>query len=344
MEEKPESNSDDALTFLRDFKCISPIFPNDFNAVIRINNNCTLSDAFKKMIDSRIMSIPVVDSKTGKPLFIISLMDIVALLLKQFKESDFTESFWNTLSTLFINKSSKVANIPISDFEKHINYSLDPVFSVMEDQELLEAVRFMIERRAHRVLVFDSKFNISNMITQSRVVQFFEEIVQRIPKGQKTLNELNLGFKKVITVSDSQTAFRAFKIMIDSKVTALAVINNQGKLIGNISISDIKLIGSDLQSWNLLGLPVRDYLEKLIHSDNKIRGRLLAIVEHSDGLVVVKVKPTDTLAWAVRVINLYKVHRAYIVDDNSRPVGVIALHDILKELVCLPPSFVGQAS
>jgi len=207
----------------------------------------------------------------------------------------------------------------------------------MEDQELYDAVKLMIEKKAHRILVYDSKFNLCNVITQSRVMQFINVVAGDLPKGNKTLKELNLGFKEVFTISENQTAYSAFKKMLEKKVSALAVVNDKGKLQGNISMADIKAVGFDLKFWDLLGLPLSEYLQELVK-------RRITTLQVLDAPIVIQVKPQDTLAFTIKWICMHKVHRAYIVDTDYKPQGVVALYDILKELVPLRDASTGQAS
>src|SRR4051812_28347574 len=72
-------------------------------------------------------------------------------------------------------------------------------------------------------------------------MQFLDGMVDQLPKAEKTLNQLNLGFRKVYTVNESQTAYQAFKTMIDNKVSGVGVVDNEGTLVANISLSDIKV-------------------------------------------------------------------------------------------------------
>ncbi len=112
-------------------------------------------------------------------------------------------------------------------------------------------------------------------------------------------------------------------------------MNNMGRLVGNISVNDMKLIGFDGHYWNLLGKPLVEYLKELrARPESKIRSHVFALLQEDDQPpIVVKCKEKDNLAFVIRIINFYRVHRMYIVDDTMKPVGVISLSDVLRTVV-----------
>ncbi len=48
---------------------------------------------------------------------------------------------------------------------------------------------------------------------------------------------------------------------------------------------------------------------------------------------VIKVTTANTLADCIRLVTTHKIHRIYIIDDHFKPIGVISLSDILRELI-----------
>lgn len=53
----------------------------------------------------------------------------------------------------------------------------------------------------------------------------------------------DLGFlKKVITVNENIPTIQSFRTIAENNVTAVAVVNNEGTLVGNLSASDLKVI------------------------------------------------------------------------------------------------------
>jgi CBS domain-containing protein len=51
--------------------------------------------------------------------------------------------------------------------------------------------------------------------------------------------------KGVLSVTEENEAIDAFTMMATKEVTSVAITNNEGRLRGNLSLRDLKLIGSD---------------------------------------------------------------------------------------------------
>jgi len=192
----------------------------------------------------------------------------------------------------------------------------------------------MITKKTHRVLVCSSKGELINLITQSRVMQFFPGIIEGSPSCKKTIKELGLGEKSVITVNFNESAYCAFKTMVDRRVSGLAVVDDWGCLVGNISISDFKLCGYDSRFWDLLGKSVNEYMkEVLAKPEVNIRTRVLYSLTTKEVMPAVKCYEDDSLQVVVKLFSFYGVHRLFVVDSQRKPIGVITLSDLLKEVV-----------
>jgi len=323
--------------FLTSFQCKSPMFPNDFGTVVRISSNETIRDAFKKMLSYQIMAIPVVNSENGKPVYILSMMNIIEFLMKHYSLGDFKANLLNSIKNMFAsNKTETFLNTKLSEIEANGNFVIDPVYTVTEDAFLLEAVDLMLKYSAHRVVVLNQHDDLINVITQSRLIQFISNFVDSIPTCKKSLFELKLHNRPLICVLENQTAYEAFKIMQERQLTGIAVINSSGTLLGNISISDLKLIGYQSTYWNLLSKTVTEYLQAIRENpDSRIRSHAFAMLEDSSSKypLVLKCRPHHTLGFVIRMLVYYKVHRIYVVDDYGVPTGIITLTDVLRELV-----------
>lgn len=328
--------SNDSLTqFLSMFHCISPVFPNDNGSVITIRSDASLQDAFKKMIDFKVLSIPVVDEKTYRPLFALSLMHVVAFLLKKFGEDSLKKDFYHKIINQWLHgdKSQTIALTKLSTVEKFLP-PVDDAYVVKATDSLMTAVKLMINKGCHRVLVLDANSKIVNVITQSRIMDFIAVMIDRIPKTSKTLSELELGRKDVLTILDTELAAKAFQMMVDKDISGLAVVNSEGTLIGNISVTDIKLVGYTMEYWDSLGLTVYQYLSTLVRKkDNRIQSKALTMATDHGIPTVVCCRESDTLAWVIKTFQFYKVHRIFVVDASKKPIGVISLYDVLKLLL-----------
>ena len=70
-------------------------------------------------------------------------------------------------------------------------------------------------------------------------------------------------YAKVITINQAEKAVEAFKAMHKHGVSAVAVVDDNGLLVGNISNTDLKVIGYDAALLSQLFIPITEFLSKL---------------------------------------------------------------------------------
>merc|ERR1711933_671350 len=119
----------------------------------------------------------------------------------------------------------------------------------------------------------------------------------------------------VKSIKNSVKAYDAFSLMSKLNLSGLAVVNNDGVLIHNTSATDIKL-------WLIASSTLDDTIEEFL-----INIRKLSLNEKYPISVCLF---NDTLQRAVQKLEATKYHRLWIVDDKTKPVGVLALTDIFK--------------
>jgi len=320
--------------FLEAFKCDTVLFPNDYGLIIRITNEQTIGEAFKRMLKHQMMAIPVICPLTGRPLYILSMMHIMQYLLDHLHQEDFRKSLWNKIVALFDSKEEHFKRTEIRKLEACVDYDLDGAYTIMKKSSLVEALKLMADKKCHRLLVTNSKGDLVNVITQSRLLQFIAPFVDSIPKCYSTLQELGLGFKEVVSVNEHDSAYSAFKKMRMHRVPGIAVVDHNGVLTGSISISDLKLIGFDTMYWNLLGKSVKEYMLAVrSNPDVKIRPSVFALLEDRSKPFVVKCKAAYSFGFVIRMFSYYKVHRIFMVDDEGLLKGMVTMSDVINEIL-----------
>jgi len=212
--------------------------------------------------------------------------------------------------------------------------SIDSVYTLPGTSTIDETLKTMVEKQCHRIIITNNQGELINMITQSRILQFVSAMVDSIPKCSLTIKELNIGFKEVVSVFETDTGYQAFNKMKFHRVGGIAVLDENGILKGSISITDLKLIGFNTEYWNYLSKTVHEYLEAVrSHPEAKIRPSVFSMLEDKDKPMVVKCTVNYTFGFVIRLFSYYKVHRIFIVDSQFHPIGVITLSDVIAELV-----------
>jgi len=128
--------------------------------------------------------------------------------------------------------------------------------------------------------------------------------------------------KDLITVSKQDTALAGFTLVFENQKThAVAVTDSEGKLIANLSASDLRGITSEALPQLLL--PIEDFLRRRSGTD-----------ERADKLPhPVTCSSRSTLAEVLNIVITAKVHRVWIVDSAQRPLHAITLEEVLHTLL-----------
>jgi len=102
----------------------------------------------------------------------------------------------------------------------------------------------------------------------------------------------------------------------------VAVVDDDGSLIGNFSASDLK------------GKGVTDYGEGSDPFGSLIMP-VFQFLKHGgmSTFPVGTVKPTTAFSLVLLKLIAMRVHRLWVVDENSHPIGVITLTDVMQALL-----------
>jgi len=128
-------------------------------------------------------------------------------------------------------------------------------------------------------------------------------------------------------------------------VTGVAVVDDTGKLKGNLSLRDLKAMSTDGRFFWRLYQTVDNYLTKL---KKEVKGKLVPLLlewswsytpsfdyrlEGQRPKRVQSCKASDTLEHAINLLADHSIHRVYVVDDAKKPIGVVTLKDVLCEIL-----------
>lgn len=247
----------------------------------------------------------------------VDMLDIVsfAVSLLEFNNGEID-------SQLLFENSQKM----LSKQVKHIvdMSKINPVCQVRDISPLLQTIG-VFQKGIHRVAVIGPDGQIVNILSQSDVVRFLlSEVDNFLPVFDKTVAELNLGSSNPITIHQDELTIIALKKMHENKISALAVVDDHGLLIGNLSASDLKgaVTTDEDEGADPLGsllLPVLSFLRQGGMSCFPVA---TCTKKNTFNMVLVNVVSS-------------RVHRLWIVDEVGKPIGIISLTDIMKSLIDL---------
>jgi len=104
--------------------------------------------------------------------------------------------------------------------------------------------------------------------------------------------------------------------------SGIAIVDDTSRLVGTTTGKDLGLF-LRTPSLAVLNLPIFEHLQKIRSEQVDIKVPCISVFER------------DSISRAVALISATRVHRIFVVDDEThyRPVRVISISDVLKYLM-----------
>ncbi|KAL6065150.1 CBS domain containing protein [Balamuthia mandrillaris] len=312
------SQTNAAAKRLRDLMVID-VMPE--RKVVFLEHSISVEDALAVLEDKNISSAPVVDLAKSSFLGFVDMLDVITFLLGLFPD---VESLTpkNLLTLEWAGKH--FAESPISEvLEVSKQYRVFATGShpVKRETSLDKLVEYFW-LGMHRVPVVNTHHNIINIVTQSDMLRFLAQNIHLIgDAAKKSLDSYGLGrSQEVISVSADDKVSHVLMQLNSKRISAVPVVDAEGKLVANFSGTDLK--GLTKKNLADLLLPVKQFLEKRAAPEENFQ------CERS--LHPLTVKPDASLEDAIFKLAATRVHRLYSVDEEGKPIGVVAITDLMK--------------
>jgi len=298
---------------------ISEVLPKN-QKLLTIQSNTSVLDALKMLSAHNIYSAPVRDHAKGTYYGFLDMLDIVLILVRQIQEPkegiNIAKNFIEAVNSLNLKDAKTVADISATN----------PMVPLRSHDSLSEALKLFESTGTHRVPILSSDENnnqvadVTNILTQVDVITFLARNIQSLGANRKkTLKELHVQTKKVVSVEISTTTFDAFKVMTENKFTAVPIVNYDGTVFSNLSAKDIKEVKpEDLLLW--MGKPTIEFIQMIRSKQINVSFPIFSCHLH------------NTLEEVVMKLSVLRVHRLYITDEHNHLIGVLSLGDLFKLL------------
>ncbi|MFX0162261.1 MAG: CBS domain-containing protein [Candidatus Hodarchaeota archaeon] len=173
-----------------------------------------------------------------------------------------------------------------------------------------EASKIMVEQNIGCLPVFiDEKRSLGGIITERDVVSSVAEL----PVEEKVQDYMT---KNVITVNEKTNLFDCLKLMVESNIRRMPIVNDEGTLTGLITASGILKYLNNPET--IKGLKEGNY-EKVLHKQvNEIMTKTLITVNSEVSVKEAAAKMHD------------KGIGCLLVMENSKLAGIITERDLLK--------------
>jgi len=196
----------------------------------------------------------------------------------------------------------------ISNFSKR-----NPIKVMSSDQPLKDLAMELTQ--FHRVSIMDTNNNtVLNYITQSDLIKYILSNKKTFTlKSNLTLEQLKIGTSNVISVRDYDHVVEGLRVIAVKNVSAVAIVNEEGKLVGDIGAHDIRCVNPGTEG----------FVENLLLKNKQF-------LQNFKSSAPITLGPKATLEEALLLIESKKVHRVYIVNEEQKLLGIVSLGDIIK--------------
>lgn len=287
----------------------------DKKELLQVDSDARIEEVAKILKEKNIISIPVFDTVKQSYIGIVDVLDLVGYTV------------WGTAF------ASKQPDIGFAKFEFTTdtigevvaNSSRAKRLLVYQPTDTLDKLMRDLSYFDHRALVAAKDDRTGKhtyrLISQTDVLKHLwknsKNIEPRILKSKlQELGLVNPSGSVVYTISTQDRAIEGFKKMFAHMVPAIAVVNEEKKLVSTLSASDLRGVSSE-KLENLLS-PVMDFLQ-------------IQLGEKPP--VPVTVTSTSSLEDAILKCLTAKIHRVWVVNSAQEPIGVVSYSDMIKSVL-----------
>eukprot|EP00732_Lithocolla_globosa_P003505 Lithocolla_globosa_v1_NODE_2842_length_1851_cov_25.532294.p1 type:complete len:335 gc:universal NODE_2842_length_1851_cov_25.532294:1550-546(-) len=301
--------------------------------MIAVPETATIATCLKMLKEHKILSLPVYKKEhennfveNFKKLLTLSTKEVFVGIVSVFEIMAYVTSFTYTEMDIK-NKTVEELN---EDAKKKMTSPISECLGITKETETLwsykstdtlQTITTPTALGVHRCLVNDE--NHSYILTQTDIISFLAKNIDEMPSNaKKTVAELGLfnKDKAPVTLNETQTALAGFIKMIQDNLNALPVVNDSGKLVDTLSVSDLRYIvtSSFLGEKDIdLSSLLKPVLEFLSDKPASLRDDFSCDSQ-------------DTLEFVLKKLAKNKIHRLWIQFDG-KPTGTISMSDIIAK-------------
>jgi len=292
---------------------------NQLDKLIRIEHlitfktTDTIAHAFTQLIRNKILSAPVFDTDQKKYIGFLHTLDILAYIVASLTDPSIrsgTVTVEDIINTEHFNKETVKDVLNVSRKDEWITLS--------EEETIFDAISKFSNCRLRDAAILNKQGEFVSILTQFRLIQWLaiQPVDEMGDLANKTIDQFKLGYKKVYAMHQSRRAMDVFLAINRFGISSIAIVNDDNKVIGTISVSDLKDMGESAQNFITLWTDATTFINSRDYGGTKPR--------------LVYVTPENTIKDVLGYLNNYGIHRVYTLEKNSRyPMGVISCSDVL---------------
>jgi CBS domain-containing protein len=286
--------------------------------LVLVHENDHLGDVLSQLANHQILSAPLVDQE-GKSDRSIDMLDIVAYASQKFDfEHDTSFRPDETQVVEFLKKDVK----HLADMSRR-----NPWLRIDKKKSVKKALLFLSHPHCHRVWILEKGTPVG-VISQLDLLKFLlehKELFQDVLK--ESVQTLFPESRSPFVVSEQNPLIDALKHIYMARVSGVAVVDQDRKLVGNVSATDLQFITlSDPKAIVLeLQSPVGEFFK------TKEKSQVFGRGDRPHPFEPVTIRLQDKIEDVAHKLLTNKIHRLYVIDEERRPLQVLTLTDILGQ-------------
>jgi CBS domain-containing protein len=321
----------------------STVFPK-LDSVVQIDAAQKPVDAAKLLWKKNLLAVPVHDEDQQKYIGYFDMRDILRAVLQAKQEAptasdesdhSYDSFFGEDSSEDWFSKSP--TDLPMNGFkEEEVTLrsfaERRPIYSCRQDDSLEDLCRLLSQSDCRRVLVCSKKEDGEeecgvDMVSRSTIINYLVSNISHGAVNNETLDEAGIDFRKeVVSVQETATAKEAFELILDKKLYGIAVVDEDGGLVGNTSARDVKLATVYPGSTESFDMDILSFLAGVRQDDSPKTGKKAKFP-------ACNVRESSSLGHVLKLLAKTGYHRVFVTNDYLEPVGVVSEQDILRYLL-----------
>uniref|UniRef100_UPI0037E7623D 5'-AMP-activated protein kinase subunit gamma-1 isoform X1 n=1 Tax=Semicossyphus pulcher TaxID=241346 RepID=UPI0037E7623D len=312
--QKEDADATVYMNFMKSHSCYDAI-PTSCKLVI-FDTKLQVKKAFFALVANGLRAAPLWDSKLQRFVGMLTITDFINILHCYYR---------SPLVQMYELESHKIETWRGDSFQNvYLQSSNHFLISITPEASLFDAIYSLLKYKIHRLPVIDPESgNVLHILTHKRILKFLHIFGKKVPKPafiRKQIQELGIGtFRNIATVQQTATLYDALSIFVERRVSALPVVDQQGKVVSLYSRFDVINLAAQ-KMYNNLDMTMQEAVR-----------RRTCFVEG-----VIKCFPDETLETILDRIVKAEVHRLVLVDRADVVRGIISLSDLLQAMVLTP--------
>ncbi|ODV87833.1 hypothetical protein CANARDRAFT_26034 [[Candida] arabinofermentans NRRL YB-2248] len=303
------------------------------NKLITINSNVSVEQAFTTLTEHNLTSVPVEEYPEDPNCLTFDYTDLnsyLLLVLNKLKVESSSSINYEPKEEIpeLIMKAQKGEQVPVSFVIKLTNKN---PFLKLTESDTLATVAEILGTGVHRVAITKQN-KLTGILSQRRMVKYLWDNARRFPSMEPLLNSslasLNIGSSNVVTIFGDQILIEALVKMHDLMISSLAVVDRNYNLLGNISVTDVRLVSTSSKS-DLLYKSCLHFISVILNDRGLENGK--------DSFPIFHVTTSSSFGRSIAKLVATRAHRLWIVKPEVSPSNIAPASPVVENKILQTP-------